>query len=484
MAADGRFLSAFSAFFAGRTPYPKLVKEIEEIIAGDAVAADAFLDTLNDLVNLGRLPPDLAAALEPLADAALEIEEVAVESHDDAPTVPAAVQPAGGWADMAAPSPPPPLPETGARERVDDVVLSALVGGFKEYRDRPRRSEAPVRSEDRQLDALVSGFKGARMRRDASRATDGQARDFNLSKAHDGAREKRAGVGTLLKDRFVLDRELGRGGMGIVYAAVDRRRLEAMHAQPYVAVKLLNDELQKHPDALRTLEGEARKAQALAHPNIVTVYDFDRDGGHVFLVMELLEGRGLDQVIKERPTGPMSLQNAAPIVTGICAALTHAHSQGVIHADLKPANVFLPEGGGVKLLDFGISTAGRVAGFDATALGALTGAYASPEMIEGAPRDPRDDVYALGCLVHLLLTGQHPFDRKKATEARDTGLMASRIPSLSRRQNAALQAALAFDRERRAANVDAVRAGLLEESFWSRLTRRRRREPDPLLDSL
>lgn len=487
MGTEGRFLNLFSSFFAGRMPYPRLVKEIEESIAGDAEAADRFLATMQDLVNLGRLPPDLAAALERLADVG-DGEEAGQEhaAVDDAPTVPRAMPaPASRGGAMPA-APPPPLPDATARERVDDVVLSALVGNYRGYRERSRQDRPPPRAEDKQLEALVAGYRGARLRREASRAEAGEARDFDLAQAQDGDRTKAAGVGTLLKDRFVLDRELGRGGMGVVYAAVDRRRLEAMHAQPYVAVKLLNDALQRHPDALRTLEGEARKAQALAHPNIITVYDFDRDGGHIFLVMELLEGRGLDEVLKERNTRPMSLEAAAPIVTGICAALGHAHASGVIHADLKPANVFLANGGGVKLLDFGISTAGRVAGFDASALGAFTSSYASPEMIEGAPRDARDDVFALGCLVYLMLSGGHPFDRKPATEARDSKLRPQPIAGLSRRARATLEAALAFDRERRLKDAESLRRGLLEEGLWDRLTRRLRRgrEPDPVLDGL
>ena len=102
------------------------------------------------------------------------------------------------------------------------------------------------------------------------------------------------GAGSVVKDRFVLEEELGRGGMGIVFKARDLRKEEAQDRNPWVALKVLNDEFRRHPESLKALQRESRKAQHLAHANVVSVYDFDRDGGNVFMVMELLEGESLD----------------------------------------------------------------------------------------------------------------------------------------------------------------------------------------------
>ena len=98
----------------------------------------------------------------------------------------------------------------------------------------------------------------------------------------------------MLRDRFVLEEVIGTGGMSVVFRALDRRREEAQDRHPHVAIKVLGDEFKRHPDALRALQRESRKTQRLAHPNIASVYDFDRDGPNVYMVMELLVGEPLD----------------------------------------------------------------------------------------------------------------------------------------------------------------------------------------------
>jgi serine/threonine protein kinase len=276
----------------------------------------------------------------------------------------------------------------------------------------------------------------------------------------------------MLKDRFILDEEIGRGGMGAVYRAVDRRRLEAAHQQPYVAVKLLSGDVRLHPEAWRALEAEARKAQALAHPNIVTVYDFDRDAGAVFLVMELLHGRSLKALLEQRQPAAYGLDEARPILAGMFEGLAHAHARGVVHADVKPGNVFVTEAGETKLLDFGIATARQPRGFEPAALGGLTPAYASPEMIEGERRDPRDDVYGLGCVIFQLLAGRHPFDRRPATEAREERLSPTRPPDLPGPAWRALRGALSFTREDRPRDAAEFRDEFFSGSLLRRLIRR------------
>jgi serine/threonine protein kinase len=149
--------------------------------------------------------------------------------------------------------------------------------------------------------------------------------------------------GSVIRDRFVLVDELGRGGMGVVYKAYDRSRGDVKDR--YVAIKVLNEEFKRHPLAVRALQREARKAQRLAHPNVVSVHDFDRDGGNVYMVMELLSGRPLDQVLRDDGQGGIPLGPAMQIIKSLGAALSYAHEQDIVHCDFKPSNAFLGRDG-------------------------------------------------------------------------------------------------------------------------------------------
>ncbi len=268
--------------------------------------------------------------------------------------------------------------------------------------------------------------------------------------------ERMKGVGDTLNGRFVLEECIGFGGMGTVYKALDLRKLEASDRKPYIAIKVLNVQFRGHPKSLIALQREARKAQMLAHPNIVTVYDFDRDGGMVYLTMEYLSGKPLSQVLRTPGFSGLPFEEVLRIVTGISRALAYAHERGFVHCDLKPANVFLLDKGEVKVIDFGIARVfhrteedSEATVFDAGSLGGLTPAYASPEMIEHLDPDPRDDIYGLACITYELLTGKHPFDRMSATQARSAGMRPQRPPGLGSRQWRALKAALEFDRASR-----------------------------------
>jgi predicted Ser/Thr protein kinase len=267
-------------------------------------------------------------------------------------------------------------------------------------------------------------------------------------------------VGDTLNGRFVLEECIGFGGMGTVYKALDLRKLEASDRKPYIAIKVLNVQFRGHPKSLITLQREARKAQTLAHPNIVTVYDFDRDGSTVYLTMEYLSGKPLSQTIRAPNFAGMPYAAVMPIVKGIGNALAYAHERGFVHCDLKPANVFLTDKREVKVIDFGIARVFRkpeedmeATVFDAGSLGGMTPAYASPEMLEHREPDPRDDIYALACITYELLTGRHPFDRLSAIQARGAGMKPHRPKTVNQRQWRALRAALSFDREARTPTI-------------------------------
>lgn len=264
-----------------------------------------------------------------------------------------------------------------------------------------------------------------------------------------------------IKQRFVLEKILGAGGMGSVHKAIDLRKQEAEDRDPYVAIKLLNEDFQRHPDAFISLQREARKAQTLAHPNIVNVYDFDRDGDTVFMTMECLQGRPLDQLLREHADVGLPRPQALKVLRDMGAALIYAHSHNIAHSDFKPGNVFVTDRGVAKVLDFGIARAvsglggesGEQTRFDPGSLGALTPAYASLEMLQGEPPDARDDIYALGCVAYELFTGRHPFGKKTAAQALSEGLKPRRIATLKRRQWRALEQALALHRAQRLGSV-------------------------------
>jgi serine/threonine protein kinase len=273
--------------------------------------------------------------------------------------------------------------------------------------------------------------------------------------------------GTVIKNRFLLEDKIGEGGMGVVFKARDIRN--ERYQEP-VAIKFLHDPLQHLPDALEALQHEVRKAHELAHPNIVTVYEFDQDGPLSFIYMELLEGQPLDALLRKNDDGGLPFQEAWPIIRGAGTALAYAHERGIIHSDFKPGNVFITSDNRVKILDFGIARAARLDAneFDAGVLGALTPAYASPEMVLNLEPDARDDIYALACVSYELLAGRHPFGRMPAQRAQRDGLTAPKIAGLSRRRMRALERGLEFDRSARTPSIREFLADLEQKTDRSK----------------
>lgn len=256
-------------------------------------------------------------------------------------------------------------------------------------------------------------------------------------------------VGFVLRERFRLERQLGEGGMSTVYLATD------LELRRHVAIKVLGETFKSHPQALATLREEVAKSQRLSHESIVNVYHFDRDGEHVFMVMEYMRGRSLEEFLQANVNG-VPFDTAWPIIRACAQALAYMHERNIIHSDFKPANVFLTEDGEIKVLDLGIARtidgtqfAMGATRFDAGTLGALTPQYASCEMFDGMPPDRRDDIYALGCVTYELLVGRHPFGHLPAIDARAKKIVPPRPAGLKTRQWRAIGAALAFVRSER-----------------------------------
>jgi len=213
---------------------------------------------------------------------------------------------------------------------------------------------------------------------------------------------------------------LGAGGMGQVYRAHDKR------LDRHVAIKFLPRVMTDDPAARDRFEREARAASALNHSNICTVHDMGEFQGRPFIVMELLEGQSLKDRIAR---GPVSLAEFSAVTRQVCAALEAAHAKGIVHRDVKPANIFVTQGGQVKILDFGLAKRGeesvsasratlRPAGNTGTpsltATGTIMGtlAYMSPEQAVGEEVDARSDIFSLGVVLYEMATGQPPFRGK------------------------------------------------------------------------
>jgi hypothetical protein len=336
--------------------------------------------------------------------------------------------------------------------RGSETDRTALLNDWRTKSGRIRTAETR-----RKLDSKVQAF--AWIMPESEKATDPSA-PLETSRPLQ--------VGDVLAGRFVIESRIGSGGMGTVFKARDLRREEAQDRNPHVAVKTLNIDVLQRDDSLKILQREARKAQALSHPNIVRVYDFDRDGGTLFITMELLEGVSLAEVIAKNGTHGAPLASLMPTLKQVASALQFAHMEGIVHSDLKPANIIVLPSGRVKVIDFGISRAIPKPNqqtvdqttFNIGALGAMTPAYASPEMIEGLDPDPKDDIFALACIIYEFLTGRHPFGRVPATEARASGFKPRQPAGLSPDQWRALQSGLCFDRPGRTGSPDQLIAEL------------------------
>ncbi|MEM6456815.1 MAG: serine/threonine-protein kinase, partial [Acidobacteriota bacterium] len=204
---------------------------------------------------------------------------------------------------------------------------------------------------------------------------------------------------------YTVERALGRGGMGVVYAGVHHS------LNRRVAIKALAPELTRDPAFRERFFSEARTQAQLQHSNIVTIYDLLEDDEEFFIVMEYVEGRGLDEMLDALAGHGMPLAQALAIFHQVLAALAAAHVAGVIHRDVKPSNVLITDQGTVKLMDFGIALLVGDLRLTASSQTIGTPVYMSPEQIL-RPRDVdhRTDLYSAAVMLYEMLAGRPPFD--------------------------------------------------------------------------
>ncbi len=208
-------------------------------------------------------------------------------------------------------------------------------------------------------------------------------------------------LGQTLDNRYELLEVIGSGGMAVVYKALCHR------LNRYVAVKILKDEFANDDEFREHFRAESQAVAMLSHPNIVAVYDFSKSSECQYIVMELLEGITLKQYMQKK--GALSWKEALHFATQIAKALSHAHSKGIVHRDIKPQNIMVVKDGSIKVADFGIAHLQNETTMDANeTIGSIH--YISPEQARGETVDARADIYSLGIVMYEMLTGQLPYE--------------------------------------------------------------------------
>ena len=239
-------------------------------------------------------------------------------------------------------------------------------------------------------------------------------------------------IGKILLNRYRVDSFIGRGGMAEVYRVWDQQRAV------FLAMKLLREDLAEDVVFLRRFKREAENLAKMQHPHIVRSYGLERQGRIAFLLMDYVEGSTLRGEVFD--TGkPIPLQRVLAVMRPVCSALHYAHQMGMVHCDIKPANIMIESSGRVLLADFGIARMTDAA--TATMVGAGTPAYMAPEQVRGEGPTPQTDIYALGVVLYEMLTGgERPFTGEHAQTTGSTSEKVRweqmhRVPPSPRRYN-------------------------------------------------
>lgn len=299
--------------------------------------------------------------------------------------------------------------ETANWEKLENIFHAALEIPFGERKKYLVRECAGNNRLFTEVEALIDSFEKE------SYFLEESVLEFGFSAIHETTKDK-------LKNKnigsYLVEEKIGEGGMGDVYSAVDTR------LNRRVALKFLSESLENDKTAHRQLMREAQAAAALEHPNICAVHGFEEIDGYNFIVMQFIEGKTLDEAMKDRELSGAEFKS---IAGQIASAIAFAHSHNIIHRDLKPGNIMLTNDGQIKILDFGLAKvlqkksgltteADGKSHFSQNGLVIGTVAYMSPEQLRGERIDYRSDIFSLGIVFYELLTKENPFKRNSQAE--------------------------------------------------------------------
>jgi len=262
--------------------------------------------------------------------------------------------------------------------------------------------------------------------------------------------------GTWISDRYEIVEQVGRGGIGNVFKAIDHHHQQSLRQTRDVAIKVIQSRHADCQEAIRSLQREAVHAQCLIHPNIRRVYGLEREGEHYYLSMEWLDGETLANRLDRTKGQAMSFEAFQNIFSQVTAAIAYAHQHAVIHGDIKPGNVFISTDGVVRLLDFGHTSTGAEPF-------AVTRGYSSVEVYHGAEPTVSDDVYSLAVMAYRMLAGRRPYGSYTAVQALQNDVRPRRLPQLIPSQWRALRSGLTFHRVNRTRSVESLHRGLFCE---------------------
>ena len=266
-------------------------------------------------------------------------------------------------------------------------------------------------------------------------------------------------LGSIFAGRYLILESLGRGGMGRVYRALDKK------LDVEVAVKFLRPEIAADEGIIQRFKNELKLARMVSHPHVCRMYDLSEDQGTYFITMEYVPGEDLKTTV--RRVGPLGLGKALSIARQVCEGLAAAHRLDIVHRDLKPQNIMLDGNGQVRIMDFGISRSLRAKGITADGMMIGTPEYISPEQAEGKKIDARTDIYAFGAILFEMVTGKVPFDgdttlsiilKHKFEPPPDPKKLNPRLP---KEVGQIILKCLEKDRERRYPSADALYADLV-----------------------
>ncbi len=279
-------------------------------------------------------------------------------------------------------------------------------------------------------------------------------------------------INKCFNERYLIESQIGTGGMSDVYRAVDLHLKQAGVTEPFVAIKVLQTQFSDMPDAQQILINEALQTQKLSHPNIIRVYDVNSDGDYHFMVMEWLDGESLDQVINSSKPLGISFEKTKTIITQIANALSYAHEKGLIHTDLKPSNIFLTRSGNIKIFDFGVARSLNLEDEYAiqdnasnTGLNGHTPAYASLEQLNEETPCEQDDIFAFSCIIYELLSSKHPYNRIAANKVNLQKTKLVKPKNISLYHWSSLKEGLALKKSDRIQTVDELISMLSKRLF-------------------